>query len=150
MSRKTTVFLFILLLLPVIVYLIRPTDEGRIKKLIKEGAEAVEKEDIAGVMSKISFTYQDKHGLSYILLRQLFEQEFKTLSGIKVEYENLGIAVDGEKAGARIDVRVIATSGGQTGYYIGDIREPAHLVLELEKGPVGRWLVANSAGLEIY
>jgi hypothetical protein len=44
-----------------------------------------------------------------------------------------------------MDVRVIATMGDARGYYIGDIREPSGLRLDLEKGPTGKWLIVKGA-----
>ena len=63
MSRKTIVSLGLLILSPVIVYLLWPSDEAKIKKLFRDGAKAREQEKIDDVMSKVSFNYTDGRGL---------------------------------------------------------------------------------------
>ncbi len=145
-SRKSIIFLCFTIITPIIIYLIWPTDESRIKKLIKEGAEAVERKEIDNVMSKVSFNYQDDYGGSYILIRKALENQFQSLSDIDVEYENLKIEVKDKSASAELDVRVIATIGNQTGYILGDIKNPAHLKFILEKERVN-WLIIKTEGL---
>jgi len=146
MSKKTIAFLFLLIVSPVLVYFLWPTDESRIKKLVRECAKAVEKEDIDTLMLKISFTYQDDYGLSYILLKKLIEDGFRRFSDMEVEYESLKVVVDKENASAQFDVRVIASHGQERGYFMGDIKEPAHITLYLEKGPLGKWLIVKAEG----
>ena len=43
MSKKTLGLIFLIIILPVVVYLLVPSDASRIKKLFKEGAKAVER-----------------------------------------------------------------------------------------------------------
>lgn len=147
MSKKTIISLFLLILPPAIIYLLWPSDESRIKKLIKQGASAIEREEIDNVMSKVSFNYQDDYGLTYIRLKKVIEDQFKAMSDIKVEYENLNIIVKENTAVAGVDVRVIATIGEQRGYIIGDIKDPAHLKFTLERERV-KWLVIKTEGLQ--
>lgn len=148
MSKKSVIFLFLLILSPIIIYFLWPSDESRIKKLIKEGAAAIEKKEIDKVMSKVSFNYQDDYGFTYILIKKLLEDQFRTMSDIKVEYENLKITVKKDSAIADLDVRVIATIGNETGYIIGDIKKPVHLKFNLEKERV-KWLVMKIEGLRL-
>ncbi len=148
MSKKSIILIFILILSPIIIYFLWPSDESRIKKLIKEGAAAVEKEEIDNVMAKVSFNYQDNQGFTYILLKRVFEEQFKRMSGIKVEYENLRIEVKDKSASASFDLRVIATIGNDTGYIIGDLKTPEHLKLYLEKERIN-WLVTKAEGLNL-
>ena len=70
MSKKSIILIFILILSPVLIYFLWPSDESRIKKLIKEGVAAVEKEEVDNVMSKVSFNYQDDRGMTYILIKK--------------------------------------------------------------------------------
>lgn len=148
MSKKSVIFLFLLILSPIIIYFLWPSDESRIKKLIKEGAAAIEKKEIDKVMSKVSFNYQDDYGFTYILIKKLLEDQFRTMSDIKVEYENLKITVKKDSAIADLDVRVIATIGNETGYIIGDIKKPVHLKFNLEKERV-KWLMMKIEGLRL-
>ena len=146
MSKKSIILIFILILSPVLIYFLWPSDESRIKKLIKEGAAAVEKEEIDNVMSKVSFNYQDDRGMTYILIKKILTEQFKSLSGIKIEYENLKIEVKEKLANAEFDLRVIATIGNQTGYIVGDLKTPARIKLFLEKERA-TWLVTKTEGL---
>ncbi len=146
MSKKSVLVLFILIISPVLIYFVWPSDESRIKKLIKEGAAAVEKEEIDNVMAKVSFNYQDDRGMTYILIKKILTEQFKSLSGIKIEYENLKIEVKEKLANAEFDLRVIATIGNQTGYIVGDLKTPARIKIFLEKERVS-WLVTKTKGL---
>ena len=62
MSKKTVISLAILILAPLIIYFLWPSDENRIKKLFREGAQAIEQEKIDDVMSLVSFNYTDDRG----------------------------------------------------------------------------------------
>lgn len=146
MSKKSIILLFVLIFSPALIYFLWPSDEARIKKLIKEGSTAVEKEEIDNVMAKVSFNYQDEKGLNYILIKKVLESQFKSLSGIKIEHENLKIAVKEKLATAEFDLRVVATIGNQTGYIIGDLQTPARIKLFLEKERT-TWLVIKTEGI---
>lgn len=146
MSKKSIILLFFLILSPLLIYLLWPTAESRIKKLIKEGSYAIEKEEIDRVMSKVSYNYSDDYGLTYILLKKALEEQFRSMSDIKIEYENLKIEVKDNSASAKLDVRVIATIGNQTGYIIGDIKSPEHLKFTLGKERA-KWVVTKTEGL---
>ncbi|MBI4684609.1 MAG: hypothetical protein HY755_05380 [Nitrospirae bacterium] len=147
MSKKSIILLFILILSPALIYFLWPTDESRIKKLIKEGAKAVEKIDVETVMSKVSFNYSDEYGFNYIILNKILEEQLKKMSDITVEYENLKIEIKDHSASAELDVRVIATIGNDTGYIIGDIKNPEHIKFTLERERT-TWLVIKTEGLE--
>ena len=146
MSKKSLAFLFLLILTPIILYLLWPSDESRIKKLFKEGSSAIEKEDLDTVMSKVSFNYSDEYGLTYLYLKESMKSVFKQMSDIKVEYENLEIKVNDKVATADMDVRIIATIGNDTGYIFGDLPKPIHLKFTLEKERT-KWLVTKTEGL---
>lgn len=146
MSKKSIIILCILLALPIILYLFLPSDEARIKKLFKEGSQAIEREDLDGVMSKVSFHYYDEYGMNYISVKESMKRFFQQVSDIKIEYENLRIRVNNKKATADMDVRIIATIGSDTGYIFGDLPKPVHLRFTLEKERT-KWLVTKTEGL---
>lgn len=148
MSKKTIISLALLILAPVIIYFLWPSDESRIKKLFREGAKAIEQEKIDDVMSKVSFTYTDKQGLAYITIKEGMSRVFQQMSGIKIEYEIKTISVKGTAATADLDLRVIASYGADTGYVVGDAAEPAHMKFFLEKERT-TWLVAKTEGLQL-
>lgn len=146
MSKKSIILLFILFALPVILYFLWPSDESRIKKLFREGSQAIEREDLDAVMSKVSYNYRDEYGLTYLYIKELMKSVFQRMSNIKIEYENLDIKVDDKNATADIGVRIIATIGNDTGYIFGDLSKPVHLKFTLEKERV-KWLVTKTEGL---
>jgi len=148
MSKKSIALLVLLIIAPVIIYFLWPSDEARIKKLFSEGAKAVEGRKVEDVMSKVSYNYSDGHGLSYITLKQAIERTFKEMSGIQVEYEIKDIKVKDENASAELDLRIIATHGSDTGYAVGDAARPAHLTFSLEKERA-KWLVTKVDGLRV-
>ena len=149
MSRKSLILLFILFTLSLIIYLSWSSDESRIKKLFKEGSKAIEKKDLDGVMSKVSYNYQDDYGLTYLSIKENMKRIFQQLNDIKIEYENLKITISKNIGTAGMDVRVVATIGNNTGYVLGDLDKPVHLKFTLEKVRA-KWLVIKTEGLPVY
>lgn len=147
MSKRFTIGLFFLFALTVAFLLLRPTDESRIRKLIKDGAKAAESRDIEGVMAKISFNYRDDYGMTYLYLKEILKREFERLSDISVEYEDLKIRVSENTAVAELDIRVVATSGNDTGYILGDVKTPLQLRFTLDKERT-KWLIVRTEGFE--
>lgn len=137
-------WLLLLVVSPVVVYLLWPSDEARIRKLIRQTAAAVEAEDLDRVMSSFDFAYRDAHGLSYLLLKKTLKLEFTRVSDIKVECEGLAVTVKAKKAKAVMGLRVIATMGEARGYYIGDFDTPLSVSVGLRKTPTGKWLVTEA------
>jgi len=148
MSKKSIALLFLLILTPIILYFLWPSDESRIKKLFKQGSQAIEKEDLDAVMSKVSFNYRDEYGFTYLYIKELIKSVFQRMNDIKVEYENLKIKVNDKTATADMDVRIIAAIGNETGYIFGDVSKPVHLTFNLEKEKT-KWLVAKTEGLPV-
>lgn len=149
MSKKNIALLFFIIIIPLILYLLWPSDEKRIKKLFREGSEAIEKEHIDDVMSKVSYNYRDEYGLTYLLIKENIKSSFQRMKDIKIEYENTTIEVNDGKATAEMDVRIIATIGNETGYVLGDLPNPAHLVFSLEKEKT-KWLIIKTQGFPEY
>ena len=146
MSKKTLGLIFLIIILPVVVYLLVPSDASRIKKLFKEGAKAVELEDIDAVMSKVSFNYRDEYGFTYLYIKESMKTVFQQWGDIKIEYENLKIDIKDKTAVADMDVWVTASIGDNTGYVIGDLTKPVHLQFTLGKERT-TWLVTKTEGL---
>ena len=148
MSKKTVIFLVVLILSPLIIYFLWPSDENRIKKLFREGAKAIEQEKIDDVMSRVSFNYTDDNGLSYIAIKEGMGRVFQQMSGIKIEYEIKDITVKDATTAADLDIRVIASYGQETGYAVGDAAKPAHMKFYLEKERT-KWLVNKTEGIPL-
>ncbi len=148
MSRRSIICLLLLIISPVVIYLLWPTEEGRIRKLIKNGAKAVEAKKVDDVMSKISYTYTDQYAINYLVIKEALQREFQRINTISVECDITRVEVKDKTASAGIDVRVIVTSGKEAGYVVGDAAKPAHLSLSLEKGPTG-WLINSVEGIKL-
>ena len=146
MNKKSIALLILVIIIPVLIYLLWPSDESRIKKLFKEGSQTIEKEDLDGVMSKLSFNYHDEYGMNYLYIKESMESVFQQMNDIKIEYENLKIKIDKKTAAADMDVRILATIGNDTGYIFGDLAKPVHLTFTLEKERA-KWLVTKTEGL---
>lgn len=148
MSRKTIIFLIILILAPVIIYFLWPSDENRIRKLFREGAKAIEQEKIDEVMARVSFNYTDEYGLTYLYVKEVMTRVFQRMDGIKIEYEITGIDIKDTHATAELDIRVIASQGSDTGYAVGDAARPVHMMFTLDKERT-TWLVTKTQGLPL-
>jgi len=148
MSRKTIISLVILIMAPVLIYLLWPSDESRIRKLFREGVKAVEQEKIDEVMAKVSFNYTDEYGLTYLFIKEGMTKLFQNMENIRIEYEITRIEIKDKTAVAELDVRVLATQGSDTGYIAGDLSKPLHMKFSLEKERT-TWLVTKTAGLPL-
>jgi hypothetical protein len=146
MSRKTIILLILLFSSPVIIYLLFPSDKSRIRKLFREGAAAVEAKKTEDVMAKVSFSYTDEHGLTYLYLRKVFERVFREMDDIKVDYDIKDTEVNGDSATADLDIRVTANRGQEAGYVAGDAARPLHIRFFLDKEHM-EWLVVKTEGL---
>jgi len=143
---KRGVAIFLLIVAPVAVYHLWPTDEARIRKLVMLEAQALGAEDMEAVMKGISFNYSDEKGLSYLLIKRLLERAFERYSDIKVSYNDMLVEVheDGT-ATAVMDIRVTAGGSGEPPRYIlGGAETPAVLNLSLKKEGAGKWMVRSS------
>jgi hypothetical protein len=148
-SRKTIIFLIILIMAPVMIYVLWPSDESRIRKLFRQGAEAVEQEKIDGVMAKVSFNYTDEYGFTYLFIKEGMTKLFQGMDNIKIEYEITRIEITEKAAVAELDLRVLATHGSDTGYIAGDLSKPFHMKFSLEKERT-KWLVTKTEGLPLH
>ncbi len=145
-KKKSLLILHVFFALVFLTYLLWPTDESRIKKLFKEGAEAVEREDLDAVMSKVSFNYRDDYGMTFFSMKESMQSVFKRLSDVKIARENLAIKINDKTATGDLDVRIVATVENNSGYVMGDLRKPVHLRFTLEKEKL-KWLVIKTEGL---
>ncbi len=137
----------LLIVAPVGVYLLWPSDEARIKKLVMKEAQALGAEDIQAVMKGISFNYSDEKGLSYLLIKRLLEREFDRLNNIDVSYSDLLIVVrDDDTASAVMDLHVTSgTNNESPRYVLGDAESPVVLNLSLRKEGAGKWMIRSSS-----
>ncbi len=149
MSKKPILFLGVLIIIPILVYVLWPSDKSRIKKLFKEGSQAVIEENLENVMAKVSYHYSDEHGMSYLFLQKGFERIFQKLDDFIIEYEIQNIRITEQKATVELNLSVIATHGQDTGYIVGDAGERRKTVFYLEKERTS-WLVIKTEGIQWY
>lgn len=145
MRKKLIIIVILCLTLILVVYLVWPSDERQIKRLFKEGENAIESENLESVMSRVSFNYLDDYGMTYLYLKEALKRQFEALSDIDVGYENLKIKYLDGRATAEMDLRAIATIGNERGYIIGDIKTPLHIKFTLEKERT-KWLIVKTEG----
>lgn len=123
----------------------REGEEDRVRRTLREGKEAIEKEDLAGVMGVISRSYRDPHGLDYRSLTGLFLRIFATYDAIRIHVEREEVALEGGRARARIWAWAEAQRGGE-GVLACSSGSPCEVELELEKE--GRdWKVVGAKGI---
>ncbi len=145
MSKKTIVILVLLIVSPVVIWLLWPTDEAQIRKLIRQTAEAAETADVEGVMKGVSFNYSDSYGMSYALLKNNIERVLRPLSGIEVVYTAPDIEVfEDETAQASMELEVLATMDGNRGYFLGGPGNKLTLTIKLAKNQLGQWRVTHA------
>jgi hypothetical protein len=97
---------------PVIIYLLFPSDKSKIGKLFRRGAAAVEAKKTEDVMAKVSFNYTDEHGLSYLYLRKALEGVFGGIDRVKVNTrKRASRSAGGHSATADLDIRATASRG---------------------------------------
>lgn len=147
MSKKSIILLCLLIFAPIIIYFLWPTDESRIKKLFREGAKAIEARKIEDVMSKVSYNYTDEYGLNYIYMKEAMTKIFERMDNFSIEYKINKIEVKEEAAIAEVEVRVIASSGQDKGYIVGDAGKPVEMKFFLDKVRT-KWLVNKTEGLK--
>jgi hypothetical protein len=148
MGRRSIFLSLFLLCSALTVYLLLPSDESRIRRLFIEGAKAFESKDLDGVMSKVSYNYRDDYGMTYLSVKEFIKRKMGILSDIEVEYDGPEIMIEKERAEAVLSVRVVATSGNETGYILGNIKDPLRLRFTIEKER-GKWFIVKTEGFEM-
>lgn len=145
MKKLKIIFLIIVVVSPVIIWLLWPSDEARIRKVISHTAQAAEAGDVDGVMSAVDLTYSDSYGLNYLVLKNFLEREFKRLKNIDVSYSGLKIDVFKDNtATASMSLEVLAGEDERRGYYLGGPDNDAVLTITLSKNQLGQWRVTHA------
>jgi len=125
------------------VILLWPSDENRVRKVFAGAAEAAAARDVDGFMALISYSYRDDFGMSYLALKEQLKSQFALFSNISVEYEEIKPRIEGDKATVLVRLRVVATTGSDTGYVLGDVKTPLALTVELVKERA-RWFITKA------
>jgi hypothetical protein len=145
MSKLKAILLLVVIISPVLIWLLWPSDESRIRKLIAQTAHAAEAGDVDGIMAVVDLTYHDSYGLSYLPLKNILEQEFKRLKDIDVSYSALKIDVFKDSAArASMKLEVLAGEEERRGYYLGGPGNDVMLTVTLGKNQFGQWRVTQA------
>lgn len=144
------VFIFIL---AAFMYFFYPSDENRIRKVIRESRKAVVSEDHDGLMEHISYAYADDGGNNYLLLKNTVRKVFNRFDGIDIEMDIMKLSVTDDRAEAELAVRIAASAARDQGghgpgreYIVGDPTEKATLMVHFEKS-MGTWLISGVEGV---
>jgi hypothetical protein len=150
MRRRYAALLF---LCAVSVYFYYPSDENRIRKVIRNCEKAAVTEDIDGLMDSFSYNYIDDYGNGYLKLKKRFEAAFKRLDNIEIEKNLRGITIDESEAQAELQIRVIASSSSGRGgkgqdkkYIIGYPEDTETIRISFAKS-AHKWLITGFEGL---
>ncbi len=145
---KQAVVILLLIVAPVAIYFLWPSDEARIRKLISAEVSAFEAKDMEAFLSGISFSYRDDRGVSYVLIKRVMEERLKRYDDIKISYSDMLIEVrEDETATAVMDLSVTARgqdADSTLGYVLGGPDAPAVINLTLKKEGAGSWKIRSS------
>lgn len=154
MKKRYGIFATVVFFFVAAVYLFYPTDENRIRKTIRESEQAFTSEDADKLMELVSYNYRDALGNNYLRLKKTLQTVFRRLDEIDIERSIKGISVEGKRAEAELDVRVIASSSSRAGrsdydraYILGDAGEAARIKVLFEK-PSYTWLIMSVEGVD--
>jgi hypothetical protein len=146
-------FIIALALAPLIYLLfVKPlliSEEARIRKGVKEGAQAIEAEDVGKCLKHVSLHYKDEYGLTYMGVKGLLTRIFQEFDAFEIVLRNLRITfLDKEVASTTFDLKVKVSYGGQRVYLLGSEDFSNRIELSfIKKG--GRWKVTQVEGVEV-
>jgi len=135
MAGRRYRYLVLIVLAAVLAVVFYPSEKKRINKVLSACMEAVSNEDAGQLMEHISYNYSDGHGGSYLVLKKRAELVFKRFDDFDIAADVMNVTVQEEQAEAHLKVSIIATEGGNRGYFIGDAEKAADIRVFLEKSP---------------
>ncbi|MBI4679740.1 MAG: hypothetical protein HY753_00635 [Nitrospirae bacterium] len=146
MKRWIIVFLTLSVLCLISIYVLYPTDERRIIRIINNSEDAIVEKNIDKLMEYVSYNYRDDYGASYIQIKKILQTLLSRLNDIKIERNITKISLRENFAEAELDVRVIALEGENRGYIIGDAGQAAAIKIFFEKSSY-KWLITKVEGV---
>lgn len=148
-SRRLRLLVLLAAVLVVGFWLMRYfSAEQVIRRQIRAAVESFEREQILGVASTVSRSYQDDWGLSYETILGHVQEVMSTFADLDVEMEPPGIQVDRDSARVRLRFVVSGTAEGQRGYVVGSPGDPVSTTQLWRKEPVG-WRLVTTESLDI-
>lgn len=146
MKRWIVIFLTLSVLCLISIYVLYPTDERRIIRIINNSEDAIVEKNIDKLMEYVSYNYRDDYGSSYIQIKKILQTVLSRLNDIKIERTITKISLRENFAEAELDVRVIASEGENRGYIIGDAGQAAAIKIFFEKSSY-KWLIIKVEGV---
>ncbi|MBI5043894.1 MAG: hypothetical protein HZC10_08760 [Nitrospirae bacterium] len=141
-------FILIIAVSGIIIKFLLVSEKSRILKVINEGKDAIEAEDVEKCMSYVSLQYADDYGLRYLIVKRILIDVFKEFDGFKVLLDNVEIEVKEDKAVATFDLRIIVTLHNQPGYLVGTTDKPAKAKVYFIKERL-KWQVVKVSGIKM-
>ena len=143
MSRKTVIIIVLLFSVPLAVYLLMPSDTKRIKKLIKEGKDAIVSKDLEKTMGPVSYNYRDRYGFTYLYIKETLKSLFARTDVFDIDLKGIKVDVNDDRAEARFLVKVAGLHGDKKVYILGTEDLHESVVFTLEKKRM-RWKVVET------
>jgi hypothetical protein len=122
-----------------LVWLLYPTEERRLKNDIKQLRKAVENESIEKVGAYIDVQYRDNNELTRDELIEAIDRFFAEVDSISVQMKGLKVIIDSTAddntvfASCSLGVRVLARYGGERVLAFGGIVKPGTVKARMKK-----------------
>ncbi|MBN1879091.1 hypothetical protein JW823_03180 [bacterium] len=105
-----------------------------INRVIREVQDGFHDEDASVCLGYLSSDYIDAYGYGPDDIRLILMDIFQSLDDINVIILEKTVRRQGRNADVSLDFRIVATHElGVRGYIIGDMKQPAHVVVHLSK-----------------
>ena len=146
---KTVVVILAAICAFVLIKYIFTSDEARIKKVIYKGKAAIEQEDFEGALKHVSRDYHDDdYGLNKMAIAAILKRVYAEFDNIAIHMEQMDIEIIESGLGrASFLTWVTVKWGGETGYIVGNAKNPSRVVFTLAKE--GRhWRIIKAEGVE--
>ena len=121
-------------------------EEGRIRKTLRATIEAVENEDVYGLLGQFSQDYQDDMGIAFPMIFKLAQTGFARYDDIDVDISNVRIEINQDSAKVMLTIWGEAThaaSKGQDALPMREAFEQTGAILHLRKTG-GDWQISSS------
>ena len=130
----------------ILIWLLVPSAEDRIRKRIEATAKALEMEDTPGVLSIVNWDrFEDPWGHTVGDIEQALDGIFQDIEDIRVAMEKPRIVLEEGEKHARVTIRFIITGKyeGQLGFIVGSMNEQAMARFNMEKDAEFGWRIVE-------
>jgi hypothetical protein len=130
----------------ILLWILIPSEEDRIKRRIEEAVRAMEAEDGAGVLSIVDWDrFEDPWGHDVEDVERALDEAFASFDGIEVAMEYPRIVLEDGKKRGRVTIRFLITGRyeGQFGFIVGNMNEHAMGRLIMEKDREHGWRIVE-------